>query len=35
MSAKYNFKDAEVTDEAKELIRGLLNPDPQARLSVV
>lgn len=28
MSAKYNFKEAEVTDEAKDLIKGLLNPDP-------
>lgn len=34
MQAKYNFKDVEVTGEAKDLIRGLLNPDPQARLGV-
>lgn len=34
MMAKYNFKDTEVTEEAKDLIKGLLNPDPQARLGV-
>jgi len=34
MAAKYNFKDTEVSEEAKNLIRGLLNPDPNTRLGV-
>jgi len=34
MAAKYNFKDTEVGEAAKDLIRGLLNPDPLTRLGV-
>jgi hypothetical protein len=33
MEARYSMKD-EITDPAKALIRGLLNPDPIKRFTV-
>jgi hypothetical protein len=33
MDARYNLKD-EISEEAKNLIKALLNPDPVARLTI-